>query len=171
MIDDKMKEEWAEIATQAFIGKADGTMFRNFLFQPVIKQALARYVHSEAREALWYSMSERYGKRGPTGHMVGPAWLDAATAEDSDESDKAYYALELALQEEVEKRVAAALAEAKAQTKQIAGLRLRELTRHLVTVVRRGAAEQQASDFADTEQAMEAAGLKSKARKKPTAVA
>ena len=169
MIDDTLKEEWTEIATLSIIGKADGSAFRNFLFQPVIKQALARYVHSEAREALWYFMSERHGKRGQMGHMKGPAWLDAATAEDWDEGDKAYHALEVAIQEEVEKRVAAALAEARTQAKKTAAPRLRELTRHLVTVVRRSAGEQQKAAIADTERAMEAAGLKSKARKKPVA--
>ena len=154
---------YTEMSPEGTIQNADGTIFKNFLSRPEIQQPLARYVHAHAREVLWHGFVERCGKLDADGDRDSPQWLRRATDGDLHEDRAAYLCLELALQEEVEKRVAVALAEAKAQTKKTTAPKLRELTRHLVTAVRRGAAEQQASNFADTESAMEAAGLKKRA--------
>ncbi len=169
MIDDTLREELIQSAARTMIGKKNGTKFRNFLRQPAVSAALARYLHAKARGMLWLACVERYGRPNSDGDKIGPKWLDEATGDDELEEDLAYYALEVALQEEVEKRVTAALAEARTQTKKTAIPRLRELTRHLAATVRRSVSEQQQADFTGTGDALEAAGLKSKARKKPAA--
>ena len=165
---DEMMTEWAEQAKETTISAGKGRpRFRNFLHQPAIREALVRYVHAETRFFLWRGINERHGVRDELGELQGPAWLDKSMENDWDEAERAEMALEVAIQEEVARRVEAAQTEAKTRTKKTTGPRLRELTRHLAAVVRRGVGEEQQAGFAETDQSLTTAGLTSTPPRKP----
>ena len=169
MTEDEFTQMCEKLAAGSIIGTGDGRYFKNFLHQPAIKEALARYVHSETGCILWHGVNEMHGKGHPDGDKEGPAWLDKATEGIWEESEDAYYSLEIAIQQEVASRVEGALTEARSQEKKTSSPRLRELSRRLTAVAQQSAAEQKAAIFAETDRAMEAAGIKHKPLRKKTA--
>jgi hypothetical protein len=121
--------------TGTTMGLDDGAQFTTYLCQPAIKEALARYVHAEARFTLWAGFNSFKTEESD----AEPEWLDKATEGVSEESDAATFALEAAIHAEVTRRVEIALAAAQSETQKRSRRVTQSFTRRLSGSVQRNA--------------------------------
>lgn len=140
------------------IVRADGSRFRSFTDQPLIKEALAHYSMAESLLRHWCLMSDQFGDG------TAPDWLTRLSNPDVCEVDEAAFRLNIAIQEEVSRRVEAALAEARGNAARSDKPRAETLAKMLADRLQRAAATQRRETFAVTEAALQEAGLQSPAK-------